>query len=614
MKFSNVKLFFLGALLAASLPALSVPLDLSSPPEVLTEVSKATFRVEDDENVYGSGLVVQGDILVTHLHTLNTIIRPLLNPNNAGNEVEELPNGLLTTYITNGDKPEQYIDSQTAEQKFFIQGILGADAVSNLAFLKLADYTGPSVTLNSDQVPMPAGQNYYLMGFLNENFNVFPLARPEVDETQQVGISPGELEFRRRNYGPDHYNVDGMFMVNGEGILLAAARASISIAHYGTSVERIQTLITENDPTQMIASTESDRMFDWYWEDIMGSVAEVADKGDVLVQYELGRLFQEGKLVPPNFREAFYWYSEAADQDHPRAQFMLALAYGRGIVPAPPQQQMQLAAQWLSKSSELGFHEAKFMLGVLRYESANGPFAHEQMAMAMPLFLDAAELGHPGAQLYLANIHLGGDLNTEQNYETAFEFALQAANQLFPDALELVAEMYYNGVGTVKDLQESARWLRIAMDQGSQSATMSLAFMYEHGEGVTQDSSIALAMLNELIEEGFLHAQYILAGAYLAGGSLGLEQDVERGVELLIDAAEKGDPNSQYTLSVLYYNGELVEENLEEAYKWLVAAAQNGHPTAQQLLSNLASMAAAPTTTAPQEAAPATAAAPQDGQ
>ena len=59
----------------------------------------------------------------------------------------------------------------------------------------------------------------------------------------------------------------------------------------------------------------------------------LAEQGDAEAQYNLGRMYEGGMGVEPNFAEAVKWYRLAADQDNDGAKYNLARMYeeGRGV-------------------------------------------------------------------------------------------------------------------------------------------------------------------------------------------------------------------------------------------------------------------------------------------
>ena len=60
---------------------------------------------------------------------------------------------------------------------------------------------------------------------------------------------------------------------------------------------------------------------------------ELANQGDRLAQFKLGVMYEEGKGVPKDSREAIRWYSVASGQGFPEAAFNLGRLYhdGRGF-------------------------------------------------------------------------------------------------------------------------------------------------------------------------------------------------------------------------------------------------------------------------------------------
>lgn len=71
--------------------------------------------------------------------------------------------------------------------------------------------------------------------------------------------------------------------------------------------------------------------------------------------------------------------------------------------------------------------------------------------------------------------------------------------------------------------------------------------------------------------------------AYLAG-------DYSRAFELLIREAEDGNPDAQYTVGYMYYNGEGVQQDEAAALRWIRTAANNGSRRAVEALGQMAGM------------------------
>ena len=77
--------------------------------------------------------------------------------------------------------------------------------------------------------------------------------------------------------------------------------------------------------------------------------------------------------------------------------------------------------------------------------------------------------------------------------------------------------MYGEGKGVHQDFTETARWFRLAAEQGFARAQFSLGAMYGSGTGVPQDDAEAVRLYRSAAEQGDAYAQLILGLVYLQG-------------------------------------------------------------------------------------------------
>ena len=94
----------------------------------------------------------------------------------------------------------------------------------------------------------------------------------------------------------------------------------------------------------------------------------LADNGDVKAQTLLGEIYDSGKGVPQDHKEAASWFHKTAAQGDAGAQTYLAVMYERGI--GIPQNDRE-AASWYRKAAEQGSAEAQFTLGG-KYKAGQG--------------------------------------------------------------------------------------------------------------------------------------------------------------------------------------------------------------------------------------------------
>ena len=61
----------------------------------------------------------------------------------------------------------------------------------------------------------------------------------------------------------------------------------------------------------------------------------LAEKGDMIAQFNLAKMYREGKGVPKDYKTAVKWFSLSAEQGNAKAQYHLGVAhsFGLGVVP-----------------------------------------------------------------------------------------------------------------------------------------------------------------------------------------------------------------------------------------------------------------------------------------
>lgn len=152
-----------------------------------------------------------------------------------------------------------------------------------------------------------------------------------------------------------------------------------------------------------------------------------AARGDAQAQIQLGRLFAEGRQVPPDYQQAAQYYLAAAQQGSAEGQYRLGELFeaGQGVVGDEIQ-----AADWYGKAASQGHAGAQYALGVM-FEFGRGRMKDQTQAARW--YRLAANQGE-----VLAQYNLG------QRYEL--------------------------GLGVVADRVEACKWLELAAAQGLKDA------------------------------------------------------------------------------------------------------------------------------------------------
>ncbi len=160
----------------------------------------------------------------------------------------------------------------------------------------------------------------------------------------------------------------------------AAAKDNIRAAQYNLAVMILRGE-TKREPTK----SDYAEAIDWLRKSATLKFAES--------QYALGKLYEQGELLPRDLMKALEWYSLAAEQSHVDAQLELVAGYmlGRGA-PASPEK----AALWATKAADAGDAGAQYLIASF-YEKGEG--VPQDLQKAMDWYVQAARNGDDAAPL-----------------------------------------------------------------------------------------------------------------------------------------------------------------------------------------------------------------------
>ena len=90
----------------------------------------------------------------------------------------------------------------------------------------------------------------------------------------------------------------------------------------------------------------------------------LAQKGDMVAQLNLAKMYRKGKGVSKDYKTAVKWFSLSAEQGNHAAQYHLGVAYsfGLGVVP-----NYDIALKWYMRAAEQGNTFAQHHLSLLYY-------------------------------------------------------------------------------------------------------------------------------------------------------------------------------------------------------------------------------------------------------
>lgn len=198
----------------------------------------------------------------------------------------------------------------------------------------------------------------------------------------------------------------------------------------------------------------------------------------------------------------------------------------------------------------------------------------------------------PEAQFFLAEALSNGDYGLSVDHNRAFNLYLQASKQNHAKSAFKVAYSYEHGAGIKQDSVRSLQFYRKAASLGEPQAMHRLALILQRGQlGESKNAKEAMMWLHRAAqvatEAAYPRPIHDLAVAYeKTGGSPAVIPDESYAFELYSKAATMGLAASQYRLGVCYEYGHLdCHKNAEASITWYFKAAMQGHPEAQLALS-----------------------------
>lgn len=189
--------------------------------------------------------------------------------------------------------------------------------------------------------------------------------------------------------------------------------------------------------------------------------------------------------------------------------------------------------------------------------------------------------------------HLYGLFGVEKSYGKAYRYLNEYKDCLQDnkeaDEIKLIlAQLKYQGLGTVQSHVEAFEMLQSVEDQENDKLNVMMAEMYFSGLGVEQNYAKAFELISK-------HASSTIQGSFYLQGLMfvngyGVEKDVRKGIQIIWSEATKGCCLSQNFVGQMYEHGDFgLEKDVVKAAQWYKKSAAQGLAVASMLLSNLES-------------------------
>jgi len=279
-------------------------------------------------------------------------------------------------------------------------------------------------------------------------------------------------------------------------------------------------------------------------------VAEVDWKHNAYIQHRLGKMHAQGFGVEQSYESAAGWYEKAVEQRNLFAAYALGKQY------------------YLGQGVEQDFHRA-FELYKMAANSQRNPNAFAMYELGQ-MFCDGV-----GTEV--------DEIASAMWFARAFGRFVSLERRTKDDKLQYrLGQMCMNGVGTEMDLQSAHDYFEKAAKMGNLNAIYGLGKVYLDENFAGHNPAKAAEWLEKAAEQNHMWAQFRLGVMLLYGK--GVEQDTERGLQLLTASADQGNEIATAVMDSYREFVERVRENARANAKHHAAVAS------LNLLRNLAGL------------------------
>ena len=307
-----------------------------------------------------------------------------------------------------------------------------------------------------------------------------------------------------------------------------------------------------------------------------------SQRGNVLADYDLGKLYSTDKLGERNEETSIAKYTRAlqgflqiepnSKKLKPYVQYRIGkmFCYGLGT-----EQDYEKAFEWFERSAKQKNKFAQFSLANLYYY---GSGIEKDLSQAFLWYQKSSSQGQPYAAYSIAQMYRYGEYVTKDNdtaqryYQQALSGFLKIENNDMAndDLFYKLGQMFKLGLGTNSDVTKAIEYFRRSAEMNNKNGLFEYGKALLIGEHIPQNTDSAVKLLEKAVKLKNSNAKRFLALEYISGEHL--EQDIEKGIALLTECADSGDVIACYRLGKIYLQGEIMSQNLDKAEKYLLLA------------------------------------------
>lgn len=194
-----------------------------------------------------------------------------------------------------------------------------------------------------------------------------------------------------------------------------------------------------------------------------------------------------------------------------------------------------------------------------------------------------AAAGNAEAIYRMSWSYFSGDAGVEKNVPESMRLLRQSAELGYMHAQVALSMVLEAGRVVDKDVVQAIEWAKKAANQGDSGAQLNLARLLLAAPDASRDDDLMFAMLEKAVAQDEAEAKTVL-GMLLIHVEAG---DKQRGLQLVVDAAEARNRVAQFDLAYLYEKGEVLPQDLAKARALYERSAAGGYPPAKEALDKL---------------------------
>eukprot|EP01135_Chromosphaera_perkinsii_P002976 Nk52_evm87s230 gene=Nk52_evmTU87s230 len=305
---------------------------------------------------------------------------------------------------------------------------------------------------------------------------------------------------------------------------------------------------------------------------------KAAEQGQAFGMINMGYCLISGEGVQVNEKEGFSWLSKAAKiKHHPTASYNLAVCHEHGL--GTPKN-TKLAFKLYNEAAESGHAHAQSNIG---YFYHHGIEVAKDELEAIKWYKLAADKGVEQANFNLGEIYLFGSAKVQDSAE-AIAYYRAAAVEGNTEGAFCVASLY-ELPGPEQDFEDAFIFYSQAANDLHSSAMCNLGLLYEQGAGCDQDFKKAFDLFKGACEKCSSpspEAFYNYGRCFL--NAINCEKNVLEGTLWLEKGAALENPPSLFALGFLYWEGAEVPKDVPKAVEYFNRAAEKNHREALNCL------------------------------